>query len=214
MNKYLSIIILSGLPGMATADDINKDYRFYIDASFNRAFGEVDAGDMNNRMAELGYDANARISGQDRNAWDALLGYRLKDYLDLEFGYIDLGKVSTRLNGNATDINDYLNSANIVHPRSADGITFALRGRYYLQDDFFLYGRAGALWADSRYIATADIEKEKRSKKEESFFWGIGADYAWSARWSLNIEGNIYHVEDESIKVLGIGIAYRFGGVD
>lgn len=211
MNKYLLIIGLSGLTSFATADNLSKDYQFYINASFNRAFGDVNASDMNNRMAELGYDANAHVSGQDRNAWDAVLGYRLSDYLDVELGYTDLGKVRTRLSGNAVDINDYLDSANVVHPRSADGITLALRGRFYLNDNFFLYGRVGAIRSDSRYIAIAKPEKEKRSDKEESVFFGAGAEYQWTLRWSFHIGGNIFRIEDESIKVVGIGVGYRFG---
>ncbi|PUA29406.1 MAG: hypothetical protein B0W54_02110 [Cellvibrio sp. 79] len=211
MNKFFLIMGLSGLATMATADNLNNDYRFYIDASFNRAFGNVDASDMNNRMAELGYEANASVSGQDRNAWDATFGYRLKDYLDLELGYTDLGTVRTNLSGNVVDINDYLNSANVVHPRSATGFNLALRGRFYLNDHLFLYGRAGVLWADSRYVATAAIEKEKRSKKDESFFGGIGVQYELNPRWSLHVHGSAYRIEDESIKALGLGIAYRFG---
>lgn len=210
MNNYIGLICILSLSA-SVVEAQSEDYQFYLSGSVNRAFGEVNAEDMNNRMANLGYNANAEVYGQDRNAWDFALGYRVTNYLDLQLGYSDLGKVKTRLSGNVTDINDYLNSANLVHPRSADGITLALRGRYYLHDRFFLYARAGVLQADSRYIADAEIENAKRSKKEKSFFFGLGYEYEWSPRWSLHLSGDVYRVEDESIKVAGIGVAYRFG---
>lgn len=193
------------------ADEKSADYPFYATASVARAFGEVDAQDMNNRMAALGYQANAKVYGQDRNAWDAALGYRMTNYLDLQLGYSDLGKVKTRLSGNALDIENYLNSANLVHPRSADGLTLALRGRYYLNDDFYLYGRVGLIRADSVYFADARSDQATRTKKENSNFFGIGYEYEWAPRWSFHLGGDIYRIEGESIKVLNMGLAYKFG---
>lgn len=211
MNKVCFVLGFLLCSFCVLAEEKSNDYPFYVTASYARAFGEVDAQDMNNRMAELGYRANAKVYGQNRNAWEAALGYRMTDYLDVQLGYSDLGKVRTRLSGNTLDIGDYLNGANLVHPRSADGLTLALRGRYYLHDDFYLYGRVGVIRADSLYFADARVDQATRTKKENSTFFGIGYEYEWSQRWSFHLGGDIYRIEGESIKVLGLGVAYKLG---
>jgi outer membrane protein OmpA-like peptidoglycan-associated protein len=213
VNKIFIALGMAGIVNGSFAEETKTqdDYRFYVNGSLARAFGDVGADDMNDRMAELGYQANARVYDQNRNAWEAAFGYRVNSYIDLQLGYLDLGKVTTRLSGNATDIHDYLNSANVVHPRSADGYAFALRGRYYLNDELFLYGRVGLLRADSEYYADADIDQATRTRKENSRFFGIGYEYQWRPRWSFHFSGDIYRIEDENIKVLGLGLAYQFG---
>lgn len=213
MTKLSIALVIAGMVNLSFAEDTDKqeDYRFYFSGSFARAFGDVGADDMNDRMTELGYQANARVYDQNRNAWEAAFGYRLNSSIDLQLGYLDLGKVTTRLSGNAVDIRDYLNSANVVHPRSADGYAFALRGRYYLNDQLFLYGRLGLLRADSEYYADAEIDQATRTRKENSRFFGVGYEYQFRPRWSFHFSGDIYRIEDENIKVLGLGLAYQFG---
>lgn len=196
----------------AVADDDKKEMnRYYISGTLARAFGAVDANDMNNRMASLGYDANASVSGQNRTAWSANFGYRVKDYLDLELGYLDLGEVRTHLSGNVADIQHYLSSANQVHPRSVDGVDVAVRGRFYVKDTIFLYGRAGYLWGDSYYHATDNAILVTRTKKQNSMFYEIGAEYEWEPRWSIHLNAGLFDIESEKIKTIGIGISYKFG---
>lgn len=183
---------------------------FYLGGSLGQARGEVDAEEMNNRMAKLGYDAEARVTGQNRTAWELFGGYHYGDYLGVEVGYVDLGKVRTQLSGSPTDIQAYLQSANLVHPRSASGYEIAVLGTYPFNEKNSVYLRAGVLFSDSQYRANSQTDFAKRSDKEREGFIGAGYDYEFNNRWGLRLSYENYRVEDERIGLLGIGVKYKF----
>jgi outer membrane protein OmpA-like peptidoglycan-associated protein len=212
MNKLIAPIVhfftvcLLLLAFKVSADD----EKFYLGALVGQARGDVGATEMNERMAALGYDAEANVSHQNRTAWELLAGYKYSNYLSLEAGYIDLGEVRTRLRGSVVDINDYLTSANLVHPRSASGYELAVLGRYPLNEKNYLYLRAGLLFANSRYEADAEVEFAKRSNSGRDGFIGIGYGYEISDHWGLRLSFENYRVEDENIGLLGLGVQYKF----
>ena len=186
------------------------DGNFYLGGQLGQAQGEVGAAEMNKRMAQLGYDAHARVSGQSRTAWELIGGYQYSEYLAFEVGYIDLGKVRTRLSGSPVDIQDYLNSANLVHPRSASGYELAISGRYPFDEKNSVYIRGGLLFANSSYKADAQTEFAKRSEDETDKFIGIGYGYKINERWEVQINAHNYRVEGEDIRLVGLGVHYTF----
>lgn len=183
---------------------------FYLGGTLGQARGEVDAEKMNDRMAELGYDAKARVEGQNRSAWEIFGGYQYGDYLGVEAGYLDLGEVRTQMSGSPTDIQDYLNSANLVHPRSASGYEFAVLGAYPFNEKNSVYVRAGVLFSDSQYRANSQTDFAKRTDKERDAFIGAGYAYEFNNRWGLRLSYENYRVEDERIGLIGIGLKYKF----
>lgn len=185
---------------------------FYLGGALGLARGAVDAGEMNQRMAQLGYDANAEVHDQNRMSWSLDTGYRWNRYVETQLGYTDLGEVSTRLSGSAADINNYLNSANLVHPRTGSGYQFALLGRYPLSDKTFVYGRAGLFMVDADYRATTDGANARRSDSERSEFFGLGIGRELAERWELRLGVDRFTVEDENIPVAALGFIYKFSG--
>jgi OmpA-OmpF porin, OOP family len=183
---------------------------FYLGGTLGQAYGEVGADEMNRRMAELGYEAQAKVSGQDRTAWNVFGGYNLSDYVALELGYVDLGEVRTRLSGSPVDIADYLNSANLVHPRSASGAEVAALARFPFNDKHSVYLRGGWLFANSSYVANANSEFAKRSDKDGDGFYGVGYAYEINRRWGLQVGYERFKVEDENIGMFGLGLRYKF----
>jgi OOP family OmpA-OmpF porin len=183
---------------------------FYVGGLLGEARGEVGSAEMNQRMASLGYDAHAKVSGQNRTAWEIFGGYRFSDYISLEAGYLDLGEVRTRLTGSPVDIQDYLNSANLVHPRSASGYELAGLARYPFDEKNSVYLRGGILFANSRYKADAQTDFAKRSENERKSFIGIGYGYEINDRWGLQLSYEKYRVEGENIGLLGLGVRYKF----
>jgi len=183
---------------------------FYLGGTLGQAHGEVGADEMNRRMANLGYEAQANVSGQDRTAWNLFGGYNVSDYFALELGYVDLGEVRTHLSGSPIDIADYLKSANLVHPRSASGAEVAALARYPFNDQHSVYLRGGWLFANSRYTANADSEFAKRSDNGGEGFFGVGYAYEINRRWGLQLGYERFKVEDENIGMFGLGLRYKF----
>ncbi len=208
-NFLMGFFLLASLNAAADGTDVH-DEKFYLGGLLGQARGDVGAAEMNDRMAALGYDAEAQVSNQNRTAWELFAGYKYSDYLSVEAGYIDLGEVRTRLKGSVVDINDYLASANLVHPRSASGYELAVLGRYPINEKNYLYLRAGLLFANSRYEADAEVDFAKRSNSSRDGFVGIGYGYEINDRWGMRVSYENYRVEDENIGLLGLGIQYKF----
>ncbi|MFO1389942.1 OmpA family protein [Cellvibrio sp.] len=197
-------LLLIGAPNYACAD------YFYAGGLVGQAQGQVGADEMNQRMESLGYMAQAKVDGQNRSVWALYGGYQYSQYLSVEFGYVDLGTVRTRLSGSPVDIQDYLNSANLVHPRSASGYEFALLGTYPIDEKNSVYLRGGMMFATSRYRATSQTDFAKRLDDDKSAFIGIGYQYELNDRWGLRATYESYRVENERIGVYGVGLRYKF----
>ncbi|MES2822004.1 MAG: OmpA family protein [Pseudomonadota bacterium] len=212
MNKLRAAIVhfFAGCLLLVSCNSLADDEKFYLGGLLGQARGDVGAAEMNERMTALGYDAEAHVSQQNRTAWELFAGYKYSKYLSLEAGYIDLGEVRTRLRGSVVDINDYLTSANLVHPRSASGYELAVLGRYPLNEKNYLYLRGGLLFANSRYEADAEVDFAKRSNSGRDGFIGIGYGYEINDHWGLRLSVENYRVEDENIGLLGLGVQYKF----
>lgn len=209
--SLVSALLLTAM-NPATANEKNElDYRYYLGGSVGMARGAVDADEMNQRMAQLGYDANAKVQDQNRMSWSVAAGYRWNQYLETQLGYTDLGEVSTRLSGSAADINDYLASANLVHPRTGSGYQLALLGRYPLTANTFVYGRIGLMQVDSDYRATSSQNQAGRSDTERNTYYGLGIGQELGDRWELRVGVDRFRVEDEKIPVAALGVIYKFG---
>lgn len=217
-HQSLYNISIAALVVMATnavaqqQDGVGEEAKgFYIGGSLGYARGETGADDINARMAQLGYEANAKVDGQDRAAWSLNAGYRWNTYIETQLGYTDLGEVRTRLSGVAADIDNYLTSANQIHPRSGNGYELTLLGRYPLSDSYYVYGRAGLLTMDSVYRASSNADFARRNHDENTEFVGLGLGKMLNHQWDLRLGIDRYSVEGETIPVLGLGAIYKFG---
>ncbi|MDO8342679.1 MAG: outer membrane beta-barrel protein [Cellvibrio sp.] len=191
--------------------EIPKHYKYYVNLQLDRAEGEVGANEMNRRMEALGYEAQAKVSDQSRNAYYIGLGYHWREYLDLELGYRDLGKVRTELSGSVADIDDYLQSANAVHPRSASGYELAIRPYYPITERINVFGRAGLFRATSDYHAYASPDEAQRDNNSYEWTFSAGLDYRLTKRINIDLHLTQVDVEGERIKILGAGLVYHFG---
>ncbi len=209
ISDWLGAGLLAGMAVTATAAEPDI-YDFYVGGALGIAKGAVGSDDMNNRMADLGYEANAEVTNRNRSAWNLNVGYRWNPYWEVQVGYTDLGEVRTRLSGNAVDINDYLNSANLVHPRSGSGYELALLGRYPLDDKSYVFGRGGIFSVDSRYRADDQNTFASRRDDDRTTFFGVGYGYEFSERLGARLTLDRYSVEDETIPVVALGVIYKF----
>lgn len=181
-----------------------------VQYAIGSAQGKVDSALMNTRLADFGYQADAEVSDLNRSAKSWHLDYLLNPYLSIQAGYFDLGEVRTQITGVPTDISDFLKSANVVHPRSADGYKAGLQLRYPLAKDlegFFGYHR---YWQKSYYLSYTDSMLEQLPRDSEDNRWTLGLGYQISERWQLTLNYSPQTVQSENIKTWLIGVNYRF----
>ncbi len=183
---------------------------FRIQYALGQATGKVDAAIMNSRLNDLGYQASATVSDLTRSAHSWLLDYQFNPYLSLQAGYFDLGEVRTKISGTPADIRDFLQSTNVVHPRSADGYKAGLQLQYPLSENWDLRLAYHRNWQKSYYLSyTANLlEQLPRNSRDNN--WTVGLGYQWSERWQFVIEYSPQTVQNEDIRVWQIGINYRF----
>jgi opacity protein-like surface antigen len=150
------------------------------------------------------------VDGQNRTALGLYGGYQWTSNIGVELGYMDLGEVRTRLTGTAVDIDDYLNSANKVHPRSADGYTLALNARYAFNDHAYMFARGGVFYIRSNYQSTGQDEQALRFDKDRQGFWGLGFSHEIAESWEIRVSWERFTVEEENIPVWGLGVKHQF----
>lgn len=188
----------------------NIHYQYYMNVQTDRAKGDVGENEMNRRMAAVGYDAQAQVTNQSRSAYYVGLGCHWREHIDIELGYRNLGKVRTTLSGSAQDIDDYLRSANAVHPRSASGYEMAIRPYYPITEKIDLFGRVGLFRATSHYGAYADPNKARRDNKSYEETFSLGIDYQLGDEVKIDFHITQVEVEDEKIRIMGLGLIYQF----
>lgn len=181
-----------------------------IQYSVGQAQGEVDAAIMNQRMANLGYQATATVRDLSRNSVAWHLDYRFNPYLALQAGFYDLGVVRTHITGVPQDIRDFLKSANAVHPRSAEGGRVGLQARYPFHEDWELQMAYQHSWQKSFYLSYTDTELEPLTKNSQDDSWSLGIGYQLHPQWQVTLEYSPQRVQGEQIKVWLLGINYRF----
>jgi opacity protein-like surface antigen len=175
-----------------------------------QASGEVNASMMNKRMQALGYLTSAEVSDLDRKAWQFRLDYRFNPYMALQYGYQDLGEVRTRLTGAPAQIEDFLHSSNVVHPRSAEGPLLGLQLRYPITAKWQLQLAYQYFWQKSYYLSQSYTASAVLDRNSHDWFWSAGVSYQLSQRWQLNFDLESIDVQGEPIKVWRLGTNYRF----
>ena len=125
-------------------------------------------------------------------------GWQFNDFFSLEGGYHNFGKFEQSFDvaGNPVDVR-----------LKADGFTLGATGSYPLGEKFALLGRAGAFFWDG----DADINNVSQAQPEDTnLYYGGGAKYAISDRFSLLGDWTRYELEDTESDVISLGFTLGF----
>lgn len=203
---YVGLIMACQVPLVHAEylDDLRLHY------SVGQARGEVDSAAMNSRLQQLGYQADAQVRDLSRRAKEWHLEYRFNPYLAVQAGYYDLGEVRTHISGVPADIADFLQSTNVIHPRSADGKQLGLQARYPLHQDWDLQLGYHRYWQKSQYLSYTANQLAELPRDSQQNGWSIGLGYQWSEDWQVSLQYRPVKVQGESINAWFIGVNYRF----
>jgi OmpA-OmpF porin, OOP family len=161
--------------------------------------------------------SNSHIDGADRFGWGIDAGYRFNRYLDLEVGYVDLGRIA----GLLTDPTGASNASARMR-FSASGETLAVTGRLPFGRGWDAYLKGGFLLADAelRLAGTDDAGRPFASTTEHrTVHWlsGVGIERRFDDHWSVHLGltgyqrvGDARNIRGPNIRLLGLGLSYGF----
>jgi OOP family OmpA-OmpF porin len=134
----------------------------------------------------------------DSTAFRLIAGWQLNDFFSLEGGYHNFGELEQSFidDGDPIDIS-----------LQADGFTLGGTGSIPLGETFALFGRAGAFFWDG----DAEINDITEARPEDTnLYYGGGAKFAITDRFSLLGDWTRYELEDTESDVISLGFTYRF----
>jgi len=93
----------------------------------------------------------------------------------------------------------------------------------YAFDNWLVYGKAGAAWADvSANVSAFGMQMVSAGGTANGWVAGVGAEYAFQNNWSAKIEYNAFGFgsdsatfisgNDVTVQTVKAGVNYRFGG--
>lgn len=134
----------------------------------------------------------------DSTAFRIIAGWQFNDYFSLEGGYHNFGTFEQTfdVDGEPLDVN-----------LKADGFTLGATGTIPLGEKFALYGRAGSFFWDG----DAEINSVSQARPEDTnLYFGAGAKYAITDRFSLVGDWTRYELEDSQSDVASLGLTVSF----
>jgi OOP family OmpA-OmpF porin len=140
-----------------------------------------------------GFDVDA-----DSISFRLTAGWQFNDFFSLEGGYHNFGEFEQSFDvaGEPVDVR-----------LKADGFTLGATGSYPLGQKFALFGRAGAFFWDG----DADINNVSQARPEDTnLYYGGGAKFAISDRFSLLGDWTRYELEDTESDVISLGFMFGF----
>jgi OOP family OmpA-OmpF porin len=172
----------------------------------------VDRGELSRELAQMGY--NARVLSVDDSATGYRLyaGYRFKEFLSVEGGYLDLGEVGLTISGQFDDPDIFMDSVREIHPSSAEGVYLAGNYNWHFIKDWSFLVRAGLFFGDSDYRTTvADVAATaSHDASETAFFFGAGCQYDLTPAWGLRASWERFSLDGDDVDFLSAGLMHRF----
>lgn len=190
--------------GEAIADN------WQLGANIGAASGDTSASALNNQLSSQGLSATASSNDDNRMAWKLYVGYQHTATWGMEFGYVDLGKINTTIDGTTADINTFLTSVADIHPQTAQGWTLSGTYRHPFSATNALLLRAGVYdWSSDYQLKSAGISRTVNSDGTSGIF-GLGFETKVGSGIMLTFDYARYSIDGESILVLSAGTSYRF----
>ena len=210
-----------GLTAFAVLGTFSSSWVAAQDSSTGSYIG-INAGQTRNRfnndtvnrtLAGQGFNLLSTSEDNSNRGYKLFGGYQLNRNLAVEGGYFDLGRFNYALN---TAPPGTFNSNTRVK-----GLNLDLVGMLPLTEQFSVFGRVGAAYAQNRTSFTNSgflpLNNVNTSRNQTNPKVGLGLQYAISPALSLRGELERYRINDPIrnrgyIDMASLGLVYRFGG--
>lgn len=206
IRRHLNVVVTMLLCAVSSTA-LSAETDFYGGVQVGRATTDIRSDDVIQAMAEQGINGTASIHNGTRNAWKLFAGYQHNEHFALEAGYIDLGTVTTELEGNTPITIDDLRD---VLPTSGSGMELTAVGRYAFTERFGIYGRIGIWnWKADYNLHQPDGTVISAEPTGTDTVFGLGTEIRLTPTWRMRLGWDRYGVDVDDASLYSIGVVYQ-----
>ncbi len=185
----------------------------YIGANVGTTRAQFNNDSLNSTLAGQGFTVTSRTEDNRSTGYKLFGGYQLNRNFAVEGGYFDLGRFNYDLS--TTPLGTFTSDTRVR------GLNLDLVGILPLTDQFSVFGRVGAAYAQSRANFTSTgampLSGSPTSRNDTNLKVGLGMQYAITQALAVRAELERYRISDPvrnrgNIDMASIGLVYRFGG--
>lgn len=213
--RRLGLVALAVLGTVAGSWAVAQDSTSgpYLGANVGTTRAKFNNDSINSTLAGQGFTVNSRTEDNSSTGYKLFGGYQFNRNFAVEGGYFDLGRFNYSLN--TTPLGTFSADTRVR------GLNLDLVGFLPLTEQFSVFGRAGAAYAQSRAnfarTGALPLANSPTSRNDTNLKVGIGMQYAFTEALALRAELERYRVSDPvrnrgNIDMASIGLVYRFGG--
>lgn len=205
-------IVLASSLIICASPVLAADQGWYLGLNLGKSFADIDDEGIARGLASGGLTTTS-ISDDDRDrGYKLLAGYQLSRHIALEAGYFDLGQFG--FSASTVPAGTYDGQISIK------GLNMDVLARLPLNDEFSLFARAGATYAEVKgKFATTGLVNNLHPTTENSEFnykFGVGMEYAFTENFGVRAEAERYRINDTvsnigDVDLFSLGLVYRFG---
>lgn len=185
----------------------------YIGANVGTTRAKFNNDFVNNTLLNQGFSINSSTEDNRRTGYKLYGGYQFNRNFAVEGGYFDLGRFNYSVN--TTPLGTFTSGTRVK------GLNLDLVGMLPLTEQFSVFGKVGAAYAQSRanFAGTGSLPliNSPTSRNDTNLKVGLGMQYALTEALALRAELERYRINDPvrnrgNIDMASIGLVYRFGG--
>lgn len=197
-----AMLLCSGTAAAAPGD-------LYLGPGLMYVSGSNQKDDINNKLKAQGLNASVTEYDDSRYGWSINGFLQLAPYWGVELGYVDLGKVSVKIDGVAADVDSFLNSVSDLHPVTANGVTLALMGRYSFAPKWVAQAKGGIfLWRSSYELHGANTSKTVSNSGTGGVF-GLQVIREITPQIDASLGLQLYSVDGQLNTAVGVAGSYK-----
>lgn len=206
----LSLLVLAL---MASQLALAADNGWYAGLNYGESRADVDDENIVARLISDGFTSVILDEDEEDMGYKYFAGYQLNRNFAVEGGYFKLDRFGYYA--------ELVPTANMSGKAVMKGVNIDLVGSLPFGERFSVFGRAGAIYAESRDKFWGNgpviIDPSRASKRDTSYKYGGGLQYDFSEKLALRLEAERYHIDDAigskgDIDLWSLGLVYRFGG--
>ncbi|MEX2131624.1 MAG: outer membrane beta-barrel protein [Pseudohongiellaceae bacterium] len=192
---------------------VAADNGWYAGLNYGQSRADVDDDKIVERLLSDGFTSAILDEDEEDMGYKYFGGYQFNRNFALEGGYFKVDRFGYYA--------ELLPSANMSARAVMRGVNIDLVGMLPFGENFSGFGRAGAIYAESRDEFWGNgpviINPSRTNKRETSYKFGGGLQYDFTEKLAMRLEAERYHIDDAigskgDIDLLSLGLVYRFGG--
>ena len=203
--------VVAGCFAFGTAQAAESSW--YVGGLWGQVRSDVSSADVAADLTRAGFaGGEVSVDNDSRDAYRVFGGYRLTPNWSVELGYADLGEASARTTASVPVglAQAYAQAVLDALPTSAEGVEASLGYHFPVTRELALSARAGLWRWDGDADARFGSQKLSNSREGTDAVYGLGADWAVNAGWTLGFEADRYRVDGEDLDLLGLNLKFAW----